>query len=967
MALGNLSVKISADIDEFTRGMGNVSAVSRQNMASSSAAVVDFRASLLQASQSLQLAAAQMGGDWKAMNDSIAAGSQVSADAVAGIAQAANESNFSEFESRFSRAMKGVGEGLKSFGDGLGSLGAGISELQSAISEAFGFIAHAVEAALTVKAISVFSETLGVVVGRVFKLYAAWTLLKETVSFGVGLFTGDAYKSDDIDALIKSNDRVKELQASLQLTAQEASALGNALATIGVPKDVYVGVFDKAADAVRSNTDELDRLGVAYKNVDGSLHPLDQTLQSAKGTLDQYTEGWDRNKAAAALGMGSYEQIVQALKVTDQAMQISRDEMAQYNLLIGPETQAAVARYEEAIKGFDHANELTSQGFKRAWSDAIMPILTDMAEFFTGGWPFAVNVFRYSMATAVSLLYGLKEVAYIVAESVIASATAIGSVVDGIGGALIKFLKGDLSGAKDELVHGWEDAKARLALAGDNMVEQSLRNVKAIRLAWAFDDRNEPPPDKSKQNNPPPGKSWVPKPDKTKEETDSGSNSSSTRQDPFSTAMDESGRNLAGIQYAIKHYDEFSGKVKESRAAMAEFDVTLGRFSDRQREAQKLTPLTEKQRADYIELGRHIDAGIEKERQLGVLRKFSKDADNWAYSNQIDVDARRQDVEWIGKSTLEIQQLTSARQIDQQVARMIHQTEVELGQQGLKISQDRIDAIYAQANQTKQAIVDLMQQSYDQQRTAAFGAREALRKYQDDAGNAAARVSGVMTNAFKSMEDALVNFVMKGKFNFRGLVESILSDLVRLQAQQAVSASAGWLQTIVGAAIGGSLGSITSGSAYSLTTAPSYDSGGVGLQMGGGQGLTTGGGQGLGGSGASSNFWSGSGGVPRLATGTNYVPYDEFPAVLHKGEAVVPAAYNPAAGGAQGSGGGSGPITIINNTSAPIGRVTERQGSDGERVLVIEETVKAVAAQFADPNSRVSKAMGSNYRMQRVR
>lgn len=33
--------------------------------------------------------------------------------------------------------------------------------------------------------------------------------------------------------------------------------------------------------------------------------------------------------------------------------------------------------------------------------------------------------------------------------------------------------------------------------------------------------------------------------------------------------------------------------------------------------------------------------------------------------------------------------------------------------------------------------------------------------------------------------------------------------------------------------------------------------------------------------------------LPRLATGTNYVPYDEMPAVLHKGEQVVPKKYNP--------------------------------------------------------------------------
>jgi hypothetical protein len=40
----------------------------------------------------------------------------------------------------------------------------------------------------------------------------------------------------------------------------------------------------------------------------------------------------------------------------------------------------------------------------------------------------------------------------------------------------------------------------------------------------------------------------------------------------------------------------------------------------------------------------------------------------------------------------------------------------------------------------------------------------------------------------------------------------------------------------------------------------------------------------------------GTGGMPTLATGTNFVPQDMV-AMLHRGEAVVPAQYNPAVGG----------------------------------------------------------------------
>jgi hypothetical protein len=52
----------------------------------------------------------------------------------------------------------------------------------------------------------------------------------------------------------------------------------------------------------------------------------------------------------------------------------------------------------------------------------------------------------------------------------------------------------------------------------------------------------------------------------------------------------------------------------------------------------------------------------------------------------------------------------------------------------------------------------------------------------------------------------------------------------------------------------------------------------------------------------SGSYSGGIDGTAFLATGTNYIPYDNFPAILHKGEAVVPAKYNPAAGGAGGAG-----------------------------------------------------------------
>lgn len=68
-----------------------------------------------------------------------------------------------------------------------------------------------------------------------------------------------------------------------------------------------------------------------------------------------------------------------------------------------------------------------------------------------------------------------------------------------------------------------------------------------------------------------------------------------------------------------------------------------------------------------------------------------------------------------------------------------------------------------------------------------IGASEALRNYYTDTQNIAKQTEELFTNAFKGMEDALVNFVTTGKADFKGLVDSIIADLVRIQIRKSIT------------------------------------------------------------------------------------------------------------------------------------------------------------------------------------
>lgn len=85
------------------------------------------------------------------------------------------------------------------------------------------------------------------------------------------------------------------------------------------------------------------------------------------------------------------------------------------------------------------------------------------------------------------------------------------------------------------------------------------------------------------------------------------------------------------------------------------------------------------------------------------------------------------------------------------------------------------------------------------------GAMKAWDEYAEKAANVAEQTNQMFANAFQTMEDGLVKFVMTGKLEWKDMATSIIADIVRIQIKQAILNSmkmvqgSGWFSSMFAA------------------------------------------------------------------------------------------------------------------------------------------------------------------------
>lgn len=207
---------------------------------------------------------------------------------------------------------------------------------------------------------------------------------------------------------------------------------------------------------------------------------------------------------------------------------------------------------------------------------------------------------------------------------------------------------------------------------------------------------------------------------------------------------------------------------------------------------------------------------------LAILTKqeWSREAEKYGRSLELSSKSLEYQNSLLGRSAQEVEVLNNANKIRLDLDKQLIDMKMKLGEVDADVAaQMRADAETTIAIQT--AMITSRQ---DKERSAEYGIQRSMQSYIESSSNAAKNMEMVFTNAFKGMEDAIVNFAMTGKGSFADFANAVIADIMRIYVRMMITGLVGQVAGVFAASMSTTPGT-SSNPAYMGPAKPFADGG----------------------------------------------------------------------------------------------------------------------------------------------
>lgn len=234
---------------------------------------------------------------------------------------------------------------------------------------------------------------------------------------------------------VKYTEAAMDLGRAMGVSATDASVWISVLDDIGATQGELSAASRGLTMNLTKNEDSLNAMGLATRDANGKLRPMNDLMLDAIAVVNSYKEGTDRNAAAQEVFGRSVNGSSKLLLASREAAEETERKMRDLGMVVGQDNVEAWRDYDQAS---DDAN-LTGKALQITIGQALIPVMTAFKSSLVSIGPELVKIARVAMETFL----GVIDLVRMVKQAVVSVGTDIGAVA----AATALAFKGDFAGA----------------------------------------------------------------------------------------------------------------------------------------------------------------------------------------------------------------------------------------------------------------------------------------------------------------------------------------------------------------------------------------------------------------------------------------------------------------------------------------------------------------------------------------